>query len=385
MRQPFDGLRVTSGTSTGGAIGGFAVDDVERLTARDREGMIAAVASGADQVREAAAATGAVDALRAAARPRSLVVCGMGGSGIAGDLLASVAGGSCPVPITTHRGYGLPGWAGSQDLVAVVSCSGRTEETLSALAEARRRGCPVVGVGAEGSPLQAGVQDGGGTFLTVPQGRQPRASVWSLVVPLLLAADALGLVHLPAEHLRAAGVVLDGLAQGCAPGRPIAVNPAKTLATGLAGTLPVLWGTSPATGVVAYRAACQFNENAKHPAVWGVLPEANHNQVVALDGPHGALGPSAHAAGGRTPLHLVLLRDGEEDPRVSRRAEISAEIAEERGVPVTVVRASGTNALERMASLVGLFDWTTVYLALGHDLDPSPVTAIDAVKRRLAS
>src|SRR5438067_11639869 len=132
--------------------------------------MLPAVASSAAQLREGALAAADADFARIAEepRPRALVITGMGGSGIAGDVVAAVAGPGCPIPIVTHRGHGLPGWVGPADLVAAVSCSGRTEETLSAVEEARRRGCRLLGVGAADSPLADLTVSGHGLYAEVP-------------------------------------------------------------------------------------------------------------------------------------------------------------------------------------------------------------------------
>jgi glucose/mannose-6-phosphate isomerase len=143
--------------------------------------------------------------------------------------------------------------------------------------------------------------------------------------------------------------------------------------------------------VAAYRFACQLNENAKTPAVWGVLPEAGHNQVVALDGPFGGGGGGGDLfrdrvdddESDRTQLHLVLLRDVEEHPRVARRAEVVAEIARDRGLEVSMLLAEGSSAFQRVASLVNLADWTTTYLALALGIDPTPVSPIDDLKDAL--
>jgi D-arabinose 5-phosphate isomerase GutQ len=196
----------------------------------------------------------------------------MGGSGIAGDVLAAVAGAGSPVPVLTHRGYGLPGWVGVADLVVAVSCSGSTEETLSALEEAVRRGVPVLVVGADGSPVHDLAQRGRGVFVPATQGRQPRASVWSLSTPLLVAGDGLGVCAGDDAVVEAAAKALEQVASSCRIDAEELVNPAKQLATHLRGAVPVLWGTSPLAGVAAYRFACQLNENAKTPATWGVLP-----------------------------------------------------------------------------------------------------------------
>jgi glucose/mannose-6-phosphate isomerase len=371
------------------------LDEVRALEAGDPAGMLPAIASGAAQVREAAllAREAGVEGLAEDGRPRAVVVCGMGGSGIAGDVLGAVAGAASPVPVLAHRGYGLPAWVGAADLVVAVSCSGSTAETLSATDEAVRRGCRLLVVGAAGSPLEALGARGRAVFVPVTQGRQPRATVWALSTPLIVAADALGLLSAGPDVVEATAVQLEQVALSCRPDADHFANPAKRLALELSASLPVVWGTSPLTGVAAYRFACQLNENAKTLAVWGVLPEANHNQVVAFDGPFAgsAARPVEDLFRDRledelpemTRMRLVLLRDSEEHPHVTRRAEVSLELADERGIGVSTVRAEGASAFERIASLVATIDWTTAYLALLEGRDPTPVDAITALKARI--
>jgi glucose/mannose-6-phosphate isomerase len=373
------------------------LDDVDALDAGDPGGMLRAVASSGAQVREAAvlAAEAGLDRLAGDGRPRAVVVCGMGGSGISGDVLAAVAGAGCPVPLVTHRGYGLPAWVGPMDLVVAVSCSGSTEETLSALDEAVRRGCRLLVVGRSGSPLDDLGQRGRAVFVPVPQGRQPRASLWALSTPVVLAGHALGLLHAPPEAVEATAALLEDLADRCRRDADHLVNPAKRLAGTLSGALPMVWGSSPMAAVAAYRFACQLAENAQVPALWGALPEVQHNQVVAFDGP---AAPGVDAAGDPDDffrdreedveragsLALVVLRDLEEDPRTARRAELSVELARERSVPCVELLAEGDSSLARLASLVAMTDYASVYLALLQGTDPTPVEAITALKGRLA-
>jgi glucose/mannose-6-phosphate isomerase len=372
------------------------LDEVRGLEAADPAGMLPAIASGAAQVREAAllAQEAGIGALAEDGRPRAVVVCGMGGSGIAGDVLAAVAGTSCPVPVVTHRSYGLPAWVGAADLVVAVSCSGSTEETLTATEEAVRRGCRLLVVGAADSPIEALGARGRGIFVPVAQGRQPRATVWALSTPLVVAADALGLLSADADAIEATAEQLEQIALSCRPDADHFTNPAKRLALELSGTLPVVWGTSPLAGVAAYRFACQLNENAKTPSVWGVLPEANHNQVVAFDGPFAgsATRPDEDLFRDRvdeellelTRMRLVLLRDTDEHPQVTRRTEASEQLADERGIAVSTIRADGASAFERIASLIATVDWTSAYLALLEGRDPTPVDAITALKARIS-
>ncbi|MGH3344713.1 MAG: bifunctional phosphoglucose/phosphomannose isomerase [Carbonactinosporaceae bacterium] len=378
------------------AVDDTLLDDPEGLAAADSGDMLRAVASAGAQVRRAAAAARETAATRLAGedRPRAVVVTGMGGSAIAGDVLAAVCGTGCPVPVTTVRGYSLPGWAGPVDLVAAVSCSGTTEETLSVAEEAARRGCPLLTVGAAGSPLaQIGEQARGVHVPVDGGGRQPRANIWALAVPLLVAAETLGVVSLPPSVLGTVADLLDAVAERCRPSCESYENPAKTLALDLAGTVPMVWGSGEVGGVAAYRFACQLNENAKYPAVFGVLPEAHHNQVVAVEGPLAASG--GPAAGdffrdrveepvGGAGLRLVLLRDTVEHPRISRRRAASLELLDERGFPVSEVVAEGAHPLERLAGLVATTDFASVYLALALGVDPTPIASIFDLKERIA-
>jgi len=370
------------------------LDDPQALAAADPGDMLRQVASSAAQVRQARYLAGEAGLERLAedGRPRAVVVAGMGGSGISGDVLAAVCGVGCPVPIVTVRGYRLPGWVGAADLVIAVSCSGTTEETLLVAAEAMRRGCRMLMVGGEDSPLAELAARARAPFVPVRSAGQPRSTLWGLSIPLVLAARELGLTRVSDEVLEATARRLEEVAYRCRPTSESFVNPAKQIALDLAGELPMVWGSSELAATVAYRMCCQLNENAKYPAVFGGLPEANHNQVVAFDGFF-----AGETAGDiddffrdraeeaeRTRLHLVMLRDADEHPQVVKRREISAELARERGIAVTEITAEGVHPLERIASLIAMSDYVTVYLAIALGVDPTPVSAIQELKARIA-
>ena len=369
------------------------LDDVEAVRSIDTQQMLRAVATSAAQVRRGltAARDAGLDGLRGEDRPRAVVVAGMGGSGIAGDVVAALAAPSSPAPVVVHRGPGLPGWVGAADLVVSVSCSGGTAETLSATDEAIRRGARLIGVSAAESPLAKRCVQARARHVVVVPELTPRSSFWGLAVPVAVACARLSLLDLGADDaaLEATATRLEGIAEACRPDRESFVNPAKTLALELTGTLPMAWGAGQMGSVASYRFASQLAENAKHPAVAGALPEAHHNQIVSLDG---------RLAGGAADddlfrdrvedeqplrLRLVLLHDDDE-PATATRVDASQDLAEARGVPVSRMRSEGTHALERLASLVGVVDYASVYLAIGYGIDPTPVDAIDAVKMRLA-
>jgi glucose/mannose-6-phosphate isomerase len=256
-------------------------------------------------------------------------------------------------------------------------------------------------VGGEGSPLADVAAQAGVPFIPVRSAGQPRATLWGLTVPLILAARMIGLVDVSGDVLEDTAKRLEDISHRCRPSSESFINPGKQLATELAGAVPMVWGTSPLAGVAAYRFACQFNENAKYPCVYGELPEANHNQVVAFDGPFGGSRAFAGGSGGPSPqgdmddffrdrvheengLHIIVLRDVEEHPQVARRREVSVELARARGIPVTEIAAEGNHPLERIATLIALADYTTVYLAIALGIDPTPVVAIQDLKARIA-
>ena len=368
------------------------LDSPDWLAEADPADMLRQVASSAAQVRTAVLATQEVDLGEVidAGRPRAIVVTGMGGSGVAGDVLAAVSGPGCPVQVTAVHDYQLPAWVGAADLVIAVSCSGATEETLAASAEAVRRGCRLIGVGGRDSALAELAEQARAPFIGVQSAGMPRSTLWALSVPLVVVASQLELIEVSAADYEAAATELERISQLCRPGSETFVNPAKLLALELAGTLPMIWGTSPLAGVAAYRFACQLSENAKYPSVYGVLPEANHNQVVTFDGlfaggPDGPDGTDGPATGlPPVPLRLVLLRDSHEHPQVARRREESARLAAGRGIEVTELAAAGSGPLERLASLVQVIDYATVYLAIAQGIDPGPVAPIAELKARIA-
>jgi glucose/mannose-6-phosphate isomerase len=355
--------------------------------------MLRAVATAGAQVREALLLVEPEQLALLAEddRPRAVVVVGMGGSGIAADVAVAVCGRTCPVPVVPHRGHRLPGWVGPMDLVIAVSCSGSTEETLAATDEAVRRGCRVVTVGAAASPIAARSDGGRAVHLRVDaHGRMPRANLWGLAVPVLLVLDAVGLADVPRDLLARTADELDRIAERCAPGVDTLENPAKTLALALAGSLPYVWGASDVANVAAARTVAQLAENAKYPGIAGALTEVHHNQVVVMAGVFGSLGGEVAEddifrdrvddGPGWPRMRLLVLRDTEELPQVTARAEASHRVAEEYAVPSSELAAEGEHPLSRLASLVAPLDFATVYLALLQGIDPSPIAPIFLLK-----
>jgi glucose/mannose-6-phosphate isomerase len=361
------------------------LDDAELVEAADPGGMLRQVASSAAQVRSAVRACSEVDLspVTSPGRPRAIVVAGMGGSGIAGDVLAAICGAGNSMQVVTSHGYQLPGWVGAADLVIAVSCSGSTEETLAVATEAVRRGSNLVGVGAAGSPLEAITTQARAPFVPVVSAGMPRSTLWGLSIPLIVIAERAGVLDVGEDVYEATAAALEQIAFQCRPTSESFVNPGKSLALDLFGTLPMIWGTSPLSGVAAKRFAAQLNENAKYPGIAGELPEANHNQVVAFDGPFAPGATRLNAESGY-PLRLILLSDPAAHPQVARRQAASAELATDRGIRVSELAMEGEHPLPRFASVVQLIDYATVYLGIASGVDPTPIDIIQELKEQIS-
>lgn len=376
------------------------LDDPAALEAADPSGMLRAIASAGAQVRETAslAAEANLASLADEGRPRAVVVAGVGTAARSGDLLATVAGARCPVPVVGHRSAGVPGWVGAADAVIAVSASGRSPEALAAADAAARRGARLVAIGAPDSELQSVAERARAPFVPVPRRAPARASLWALTVPVLLAARTLGLVRIAEADLAETAARLDADAERCRPTAESFVNPAKALALALGNTVPIVWGSSPLATVAARRVGDMLSANARYPVVAGSLGEAGRGRVGLLDGVYGGLAeserdifadPEDQSTGTR--LRIVLLRDGgiedEEQPVdgeptavEERRADAVEALALRRGIHCDTLRAEGASPLERLASLIAVPDFASVYLALAHGLDPTAVPAITEMK-----
>lgn len=379
------------------------LDNAAALTARDAGGMLRAIASAGAYVREAAALTGETDlsTLADEGRPRAVVVAGAGTAARTGDILATVAGPRCLVPVLAHRSVEVPGWIGAADVVIAVSASGRSPEALAIAEAAGRRGARLVAIGAPDSPLQAVAERNRAPYVPIPRRGPARTNLWGLAVPVLLAARTLGLVKINEADLAETATRLDLEADRCRPTAESFVNRAKTLALNLAGSVPVVWGDSPLAHVAALRFGDMLSANARYPVVTDALGEAGRGRVGLLDGVFGALAeaerdifadPEDDGVSEDPPqrLKVVLLCDGgladENDgtaPSTDRRAAVVQEIAEKRGIDVGVLTAEGGSPMERLASLVAAPDLASVYLGLGHGLDPMAVPAVTELKEQL--
>ena len=386
------------------------LDTPDVIEAADPGDMLRQVASAAAQVRTAVRSCAETDlsAFAADGRPRAIVVAGMGGSGVAGEMLNAMAGLSSPVQVVVCQTERLPGWIGAADAVVAVSCSGSTPETLAIATEAARRGCRLAGIGAEGSPLHRIAEQARAPFVPVAPLGLPRSMLWAVAVPLLVIAERIGVARIGSDVYELAASRLEEVSHQCRPASDSFVNPGKSLALDLVGELPMVWGTSALSGVAARRFASQLQENAKYPAIYGMLPEAAHSQVAAFDGPFAprssrlsaqepGSGPDDvsdlpgwdldyeedEAASGFTALRLILIADPDEDPRVASQRAAVTELAGQRGVGISELGMDGEHPLVRLAGVIQLADYASVYLAIASGIDPGQTVAIRDLRTRI--
>lgn len=346
------------------------LQDGARMREADPGGMWERIRELGRQVREAWALVRDVRLPEELARSRDVTVLGMGGSAIGADLAAALLAGELRVPMAVHRDYGCPAYVGEGSLVIASSYSGNTEETLSGLAEARRRGARVVTI-TTGGTLAGEAERDGLPLVRFAYEAQPRAALgWSLTLVLGVLWRA-GLARDLSADVDVALRELEDYAGRFPEGHE---DPAKPLARSLHGRIVGMYGAG-VMGVLARRWKGQWNENAKNWAFFDVLPELDHNAVVGFPHP---VGVGDH-------LTVVLLRSKHDNPRNALRFDITAELLGRANVPVEEVRLDGASQLSEVLRGVYLGDHVSYYLALLNGADPSPVEVISYLKERLAA
>lgn len=350
------------------------MDDNESLLQYDRSGIMEVLGAFPSQVSEALDIGYSDLELPSAEGLKNVVVLGMGGSGISGDVVAVLAAGcGFDMPVVTVKGYDLPPFAGDETLVFAVSYSGNTEETVSTFEQAKSRGSRLVAV-CSGGRLKDLALDAGVPVFAIPGGLQPRASLGYLFIPVVCAMERMGLLQGVVEQLRGSVPILELRSGEFGPDSPFDANPTKRLAKELIGFLPVVYGSEGYLAVAAMRWKAQLNEMAKVPAFCNWFPELNHNETVGWKNLVDVCSRS----------HLVVLREPGENARIKKRIDITLDLLEESVGPITQVCARGSNDTQRLLDSIYFGDYTSVYLALALEQDPTPVDRIEELKKRLS-
>ena len=302
----------------------------------------------------------------------AVVILGMGGSAIGGDLLRTLLESECPVPIIVNRDYTIPAFVNGRTLAIASSYSGNTEETLTAFEAARQAEAMLLTI-TTGGKLAAQARELNVPLLTFDYRATPRAALGHSIVTLLGIVCRLGLVGDKATDLDDAIAVMESWQKEINEAVPLAENAAKQLAVKLHEHLSVVYGAGHLSEV-ARRWKGQFNENAKAWAFFEQLPEMNHNALAGTEFP----------ADLAEKIVAVMLTSSLDHPRTRVRFQIVQEVLGQRGVSCEMVEARGSCRLAQMLSAVHFGDYVSFYLAMLYGRDPTSLKVVDYLKRRLA-
>jgi glucose/mannose-6-phosphate isomerase len=335
----------------------------------DSVGMFDLAAALPEQVAAAAAQGAELEHLPDHDAIEHVLVLGMGGSGIAGDVLQAAAAPFMPVPVTVVKGYEAPHFVSEGTLCFVVSYSGNTEETVEAAQSAATAGAHMVVLssGGELADLAAAWE---APHVQLPDIPMPRAGIGAVSIPPLLVLERVGLFPGASQWVAEAVEQLkrrrdELIQQG---------SVAERLADAIGRTVPVVYGGDALGEVAAYRFKCQVNENAKAPAFSGAVPEMCHNEIAGW-GQHGDVT--------RQVMTAVRFRHDFEHPQVARRFDLTREILDEVVHAVLDVEAQGEGALAQLFDLVLQGDFASLHLAAQAGIDPGPIPVLDQLKQDL--
>jgi glucose/mannose-6-phosphate isomerase len=303
--------------------------------------------------------------------PKNVILAGMGGSAIGGELLKDYTRDAAPVPIEISREYHLPAYADKKSLVILASYSGDTEETLSSFLDALKRRCMVFCVSSGGNLIKY-ARKLNVPYLQVRAGMPPRAAMPHMFMPLLSCMKNLGMISDFSAEFSETLKLLEKVSAENAPIKPASGNFAKTLALNLNGVIPAVYGFGFYRGV-ALRYKQQFNENAKMPAKWETFSELNHNETMGWEGAK----ELAKCYG------VVFLRDKAEPVEITSRIETTRALMESSVPKMVEVWAQGESRLAKMLSTILVGDFTSIYLAMLRNMDPTPVHTVEVMKEKI--
>jgi len=305
-------------------------------------------------------------------KPHMIIVAGMGGSAIGGELLKDWSRNKIDVPVEVCREYHLPAYANEKTLVFIVSYSGETEEALSMFLDAIKRNCMIFCMSSGGKLLEF-AKELELPYLRVPSGiPQPRAALPYLFLPLPMLLEKLGVISRVGSEVSEAIKILEQVKRENLPEIPFNDNFSKELASRIDETVPVIYGFG-IYRAVAQRYKQEFNENSKVPAKWESFPELDHNEIVGWE----AAGELAKC------FSTIFIRDKDEPKAIRQRIEATKELIREGTERIFEVWSVGKGELAKMLSTVYIGDLTSLYLAILQGVDPAPVRTIALLKKRM--
>ena len=338
----------------------------------DTDNMLQSIYEFSDHLMQAVEIGKSIDLKNQYSDIHNVVVAGMGGSAIGGDVARLLCKNELKVPMVVSRNYTLPGWVNKNTLVICCSYSGNTEETLAAFEHARDKGAQIAGL-STGGTLSEKMAEFELDLVTIPGGLQPRAALGISLVPMLFLMKQTGLIGPETmDQLPDAASFIASIRDQY--GKQSDDNPTYSLAQRIYKTIPVIYGETDATGTLAVRFKGQLSENAKMLAYCNELPEMNHNEIVGFKNNQDILNH----------ISVIWLKDEKDHPRTAVRQDSTREIIGDLCANHEVISAQGDSAAIRYLHLIHYGDWVSYWCAILHQTNPTPVKKIDRLKAILS-
>jgi glucose/mannose-6-phosphate isomerase len=353
----------------------YNLDSPETIEMFDKSDMKSILLSFADQYRDARDNAQKFEVPESYRHIKNIVISGMGGSAIGGDLLRSLFGDECPVPIVINRDYKIPGFVDDSTLFIAASYSGNTEETISAFEFAQEKKAKIISISCGGKLQELSTEAGIPNFTIERKGLQPRCALGYLFIPMIFFLSKLGLITDQSQNLEEATEVIAQASEELSPDMPAENNQAKQMAIILYNRLPVIYAPQSYFDIVAMRWKGQINENSKMMAFYNVIPEMNHNEIVGWGIPEDI---SQRCV-------VIILTDSDVSPKIRKRIDVTKSLIAEEGTQVIEIQATGKSTLAKALDLIYFGDFMSYYLALLNSVDPTPIERILILKSMLGS
>ncbi|MGC8653158.1 MAG: bifunctional phosphoglucose/phosphomannose isomerase [Candidatus Kryptoniota bacterium] len=337
----------------------------------DSSGMYELIKSFPEQVEAALEIAAAAKLSISSRKVQNIVLTGLGGSAIGGDILRSYSANQLRVPMQINRSYTLPGYVNRNTLVVVSSYSGETEETISAYLQAKKKGAQIIVISSGGTIGKRALRNSD-NWIKIPGGLPPRAALGYSFFTLLSAFDKVGIIKVGRNETMEVILLLKSLRDEYSRYEN-APEPLR-IASLMKNSLPIIYSASDHFDAVNLRWRGQISENAKAVAYGNFLPEMNHNEIVGYATLEDIL----------KRFFVIFLRDVGDHPRVRTRFDLMKEIISNYCGSILEIHSKGKYLLSRMFSLIYLGDWVSYYLAIEKGVDPTPVKNIDILKKQLA-
>ena len=342
------------------------LENPEEMKQIDKSGMLKFCLNMSKHYREAAKLAAGITT--SYAKPQNIIIVGMGGSAIGGELLKDWARDKIHVPIEVNREYHLPTYANKETLVLITSCTGNTEEILSTLLDAIKNKCRIYCLTCGGALVEI-AKSLNIPYLRIPAGMPPRATLPYMLISLLTFLEKVELTSGFSRELEEALPIVEKIEKQNAAETTVKDSLTKTLAINIEGYIPVIYGFGIYSGV-ARRFKQQINENAKMMAKWDNFPELDHNEIVGYEK------VDKH----KERFVTIFIRDKDEPIEMRNRIEITQSLVKTTGVSIYEIWSQGKSDLAKMLSVIATADFLSNYLAILRGCDPTPVQTIDKLK-----